>query len=199
MIATQAHTIERPAHFTVRAPRTMTTLLVARLLRPGHPDTLCRIRNVSATGLLTETPIALAPGMPVSIKFRGGTLVEGCVAWCEGGRAGIAVSTKIDLDRFLSEMPDGVGLPRAPRFDAGCPVRLDNHGQIRTGTLQNLSQTGARLSLAEPIARGSAHSIAIPGLAPRYCVIRWSDGEEAGARFVEPLAFDELATWLHAG
>jgi hypothetical protein len=196
MLAMQAYTVEQPAAPVSRAPRTVTTLLVARLLRPGCPDTPCRIRNVSTTGLMMETHAELTPDMPVSIELRDGTRLDGSVAWYKDGRAGIAASTTIDLDRFLGGPTKEHGAPRAPRFNIDCPVRLSSYGRSTTGTIENLSQTGARVVLATPAAPGAACLVNIPGLPPRHCEIRWCDGEEAGVRFVEPIAFAELARWL---
>jgi hypothetical protein len=196
MTAMYAQLEEQPAGPVYRAPRAITTLLVARLLRQGCGATPCRVRNVSASGMLVETRAALTRGMPVSLELRGGTCIEGTVVWHENGCAGIAASAPIDLDGFLSETGNKLGVPRAPRFDIACPVRLSSYGSTTAGTVENLSQTGARLALATPISAGVTYRIVFPGLPPRDCEVRWCGGDEVGVRFVEPLAFNELDRWL---
>lgn len=196
MRTTQAYEIEQPPVQLPRAPRAMTTLLVARLLRPGCPDTPCRIRNVSTTGMMLETHVELVPDTQVTVELRDGTRLDGRVVWHKEGRAGIAVPAQIDLKRLLSGPAPERGAPRAPRFDIDCAVRLSRYGRSAPAMIENLSQTGARVVLDTPAEPGSDYRISIPGLPPRHCEVRWCDGAEAGLKFIEPIAFADLARWL---
>lgn len=199
MASHHVHPVEQPSPMAYRAPRTVTTLLVGRLLRGGFPDTPCRVRNVSTSGMLVECHVALAEGDSIAVELRSGSRLEGTVAWHEGVRAGVEFVEPVDLDLVLAEAANEAGVPRSPRFDVTCPARLSTYGRAIAATIENLSQTGARLAVAEPISPDTAYVLTIPGLAPRRCTVRWCAGEDAGIRFVEAIAFAELAHWLDQG
>ena len=58
--------------FQPRAQRTVTTLIAAKLeLGPGK-EALCRLRNVSTTGMLVETGQPLTRDDTVVIELRSG-------------------------------------------------------------------------------------------------------------------------------
>ncbi|RKH92463.1 hypothetical protein D7Y15_43820, partial [Corallococcus sp. AB030] len=62
-----------------REARYNTILLVARLLHDGRED-LCRIRNVSAGGMLIEGCVALAVGTRIEVELRNLQSAEATVA-----------------------------------------------------------------------------------------------------------------------
>ena len=55
-----------------------------------------RIRNLSAGGLMAETPARVMRGEPVEINLRGIGLITGHVAWVTEGRIGIAFDHPIN-------------------------------------------------------------------------------------------------------
>ena len=55
-----------------------------------------RIRNLSAGGLMAETPVRVTRGEPVEINFRSIGWITGHVAWVSEGRIGIAFDYPID-------------------------------------------------------------------------------------------------------
>ncbi|WP_162184714.1 PilZ domain-containing protein [Sphingomonas hengshuiensis] len=85
-----------------RAPRTMTTLLVGKLLCGAAGDHPCRIRNLSATGMLVETSQPLLPGQPVTVELRGGDRLDAAVAWAASGRAGLRFLVPASVDAILA-------------------------------------------------------------------------------------------------
>jgi len=52
-----------------RAPRTVTTLLVGKLRCSGMIEHLCRVRNVSVTGMMIETHYTLGYGNWVTVEL----------------------------------------------------------------------------------------------------------------------------------
>jgi len=69
-----------------------------------------RVRNISAGGVLVETPRPFARGERVSIELRGIGYVEGVIAWSAAGRFGIAFDRDIDPKLARKPLPSG---PRA--------------------------------------------------------------------------------------
>lgn len=55
-----------------------------------------RIRNLSAGGLMAETPVRVSRGQAVEIHLRSIGWITGHVAWATEGRLGIAFDRPID-------------------------------------------------------------------------------------------------------
>jgi hypothetical protein len=79
-----------------RHPRN-SMLLQAMLRLENSCQTLkFRVRNLSATGLMGEAPLDLAPGTVVSVELRNVGTVPATVAWSLEGRFGLAFLETID-------------------------------------------------------------------------------------------------------
>lgn len=183
-----------------RAPRTVTTLLVGKLLCDGTGEQLCRVRNLSATGMLIETQRALGYGNWVTVELRCGQRLQGSVAWSSTGRAGVQFTTPIDVDQVLavarSATAARVVAPRAPRFAANLAARLISEGNPIDVTVENISQSGARIQLGEQRTLDRSVTLTIPGLQPRRCTVRWSKDHIVGLAFMDMVPYDELAAVL---
>ena len=103
-------------------------------------DVLCRltehrfdivVRNISAGGLLADTPQELAIGAAVLVTIRKIGDVPGKVVWSQPGRFGIAFDVTIDPQavRLPVKMPKQVLDPR--HAGIGKPIR---HGRAPIGT-----------------------------------------------------------------
>ena len=55
-----------------------------------------RIRNLSATGMMVQSPMPIEAGTSVTVALRNLADIAGVVAWCEGERIGIAFDEDID-------------------------------------------------------------------------------------------------------
>jgi hypothetical protein len=62
----------------------------------GTTEFVGRVRNLSAGGMMVETPVELAPGEGIACELRGIGRVDGRVAWSAEGRLGIAFDAAID-------------------------------------------------------------------------------------------------------
>jgi hypothetical protein len=74
------------------------SLLLKAVLRfpsTRHEDEV-RIRNLSAGGLMAETPVRVSRGEAVEIHLRSIGWITGHVAWATEGRLGIAFDRPID-------------------------------------------------------------------------------------------------------
>ncbi|WP_448661358.1 PilZ domain-containing protein [Sphingomonas sp. CJ20] len=184
-----------------RAPRVVTTLLVGKLLGGDRREYLCRIRNISATGMLVESNRLVAIGEPVWVELRSGDRLAGDVAWCEPGRMGVQFDAPIVVDDILANAKSRLamneaGVPRAPRFAVQCAARINSFGRSIDVMVENVSQSGAGLRMAKPPHRDTQVILSIPGLPPRRCTTRWSDEERAGLTFLDVIPYHELAAWL---
>ncbi len=188
-------------HFPKRAERTLTLFIVAKLKLEGGSEGLCRVRNLSAGGLMLETRMPLSVADRVVVELRGSRLLRGMVVWTRDGRAGIAFDQPIQVEDLLGpgEPPASrlfkVRHPRGPRVLVDCPIEVQLDGGRVEARLIDISQGGARLALPLSTVRDERLILLIPGLPLKLAIVRWS-GAEAGVAFAEPLKFDLLSEWL---
>lgn len=200
MHLTQIQTTE--ANLAVdRAPRTVTTLLVGKLFSRGAAEHLCRIRNISMTGMMLETHYTLGYGSWVAVELRNGDRLQGSVVWSSEGRAGVEFAQPIDVDHILAQAKASLErfcgpAPRAPRFDVECAARINCFGRYIDVTLENISQSGARICLPKPPREDTEIILTVPGLPSRRCTTRWASSDKAGLIFLEPISYNDLGPWL---
>ena len=77
---------------------------------------------------------------------------------------------------------------RSPRVDAGFLVRVRCAVGEFPARITNLSSSGFRLHSARPLEAGWEIILEVPKRPAVKCLVRWSDGKEAGGVFVEPAA-----------
>ncbi len=71
--------------------------LQARVRRLERDEEIvARVRNLSAGGMMMETPAQLVRGDRIESEVRGIGLVRGKVAWAAEGRVGVAFDSPID-------------------------------------------------------------------------------------------------------
>lgn len=200
MVAVKTEPAGEEARWAQRAPRTVTTLLVGKLLCDGSGEQLCRVRNLSATGMLIETQRALGYGNWIAVELRCGQNLQGTVAWSSTGRAGVQFTAPIDVDQVLAVARGAtaarVVAPRAPRFAANLTARLVNEGHPLEVTVENISQSGARVQLGEQRELDRSVTLTIPGLQPRRCTVRWTRDQTVGLAFMDMVPYNELAALL---
>lgn len=183
-----------------RVSRNVATLLAAKL-KAGQREALCRLRKISARGMQLETAQALTPGQAVVIELRSGDHIPAKVVWAADGRAGIQLDCEIDIATTLRPPPDrsterGTLLDRSPRFAMAIKGRLRGLGRATAVSVENLSQSGAQVTLAGDITLNGPITLDIAGLAPRRCSVRWRMGREVGVAFVEPIPYAVMSAWM---
>ncbi|MHA6721128.1 PilZ domain-containing protein [Sphingomonas sp. RS6] len=186
-----------------RAPRTVTTLMVGKLLSEEKGEQLCRVRNLSASGMLVESRRPIEIDTDITVELRCGQRLSGQVVWSHDGRAGVHFGAPINVEKVLATARGTTpsarlhrAVPRAPRFDVDCPARLVCNGVSFQIVVNNISQSGARLRIAGQPDLDRVMTVAIPGLAPRPCTVRWSRDGEVGIAFIDMVPYAELADWL---
>lgn len=190
-----------PASRVERAPRTVTTLLVGKLIAKGHAEHLCRVRNISATGMMIDTYQPLGFGTWVAVELRSGDRLQGSVVWSGTGRAGVEFAAPIDVDYILAEAKSPTvdingNTPRAPRFEVQTAGRISSYGRQIDVIVENVSQTGAQIRMPRPPRKDSEVILTIPGLPQRRGTTRWATDETAGLAFHDLISYQELAAFL---
>lgn len=184
-----------------RDARALTLLLVGRIIGT-HGDGLCRIRNISASGLMAEVCASFAIGEMVGIELRNGWMLAGEVRWTKAGTIGLRFERPItDIKRFLAEQRSGLRKPdgrisRSPRLPTDCSADVQIDGLHYHGAVTDLSQHGARLVTSAPLVRDGLMALTMAGLPQLRGVARWLAEDGAGITFLDPLAFAMLAEWL---
>lgn len=187
----------------LRAPRTVTMLLVAKLVTQ-EGESLCRIRNAAPGGLLIDTSARLHRGQPVSIELRNAQCLTGMVAWCDGTRAGVIFPAPIDTAAILALAPGRgsrllrVRQPRGPRIALDRQIEVEMAAGRVFGRVIDISQGGARLTLPVRPDLGEWLTLDLPGLKRKRAVVRWI-ATYVGVAFAEPLSFEALSEWLADG
>nr|WP_282098044.1 PilZ domain-containing protein [Sphingomonas sp. S2M10] len=193
-----------PGPWAERAPRTVTTLMVGKLICTGAGEQLCRVRNISATGMMLESPFPLREGDAIVVELRGGPVLEGRIMWVSAGRAGVQFTAPIDVEEVLAAAKGSSpaarlrrAVPRAPRFQFGGNARLVCNGAPHAVMMENISQSGARIRLSNQPDLDRVMTLVVPGLSPRSCTVRWIEGDSAGVAFIDMIPYAELAAWLN--
>lgn len=70
--------------------------LMAAVRRTGGTDVQVKVRNLSAGGMMAESPVSFSRGDVIEADLRGVGLVTGKIAWTAGGRIGIQFDAPVD-------------------------------------------------------------------------------------------------------
>jgi hypothetical protein len=188
--------------FRERAPRIMTVLTTGKLILEDR-EVLCRLRNLSATGMMVETSAPLEVDQQVRVGMRSGDEFAARVAWSRDGAAGLALLAPINVEAALAVQPPRSRISRhvaarAPRLALELPIEVDARGQPHSAVLLNISQSGARLRLPFRPLPDERLLLCIQGLPHKSGTVRWVRETEVGLGFFEALPFAMLADWGEA-
>lgn len=181
-----------------RAARTMTVLMNAAV-RQGDRDGLCRIRNISATGLAIETDCALTREEIATVTLPSGRSLSGEVRWVRDGQAGMSCAqgaTAIVQDEN-AKRHDGKG-PSSLRFYRTATVDIFVHGRTHACVLDSISTSDILLTGTPPLEAGSLVTIRVRGLGEFPSTICISEPPDLFARFTPHLPFRLINQWLAA-
>lgn len=115
---------------TRRQPRS--SMFLAAVMRAGSEQAPVRVRNMSASGALIETPIAPSPGTEVDLR-RGALVARGTVAWSAANRCGLHFSSKVSVQDWMAA-PGKLGQQRVDEIVA--LVKSGGAGPIKEATTE---------------------------------------------------------------
>lgn len=80
----------------LRAEPRDSMFLMAAVRRVGGTDVSCKVRNLSAGGMMAESPVGFSRGDAIEVDLRGIGIITGKIAWTAGGRIGVQFDAPID-------------------------------------------------------------------------------------------------------
>lgn len=180
-------------------PRVVPLLPAAKLVREGG-ESLCRIHNMSAGGLLAELAEDDAPPEPgeiVVVELRSDRRLTAGVAWVRGQNIGLRFAAEVDLRTIFSGVRPRIGYrPRPPRLDLRCTATVRIDGVYHKVEVQDISAGGMKVALTGKDLAGKEAVVTVENLPPVRGEVRWRANGMAGIAFDRMLSFDELARWL---
>lgn len=173
--------------------RQIAVLRVAKLITE-RGEQLCRIRNISARGVMAEVQGAWWTGEPAAVQLKSGGQVPGRVVWVENGRIGVAFDHEVDPQDILAA---DAGQPqRLLRVAVSAEASLCLGGAFHMVHVEDISLGGIRIALDGPDIVDRKVFVTLDGFPTIGGVIRWQSEGYAGIAFDELLELDALAYWL---
>jgi hypothetical protein len=176
--------------------RTYAVFRVAKLLIDGE-EMLCRIKNISARGIMAETLSPPEVQQPISVELRDGERLEGQVAWTSKRAFGVTFADRIDIARVLTKDVSEEGRSARPaRVKAHCSVNVRIGAVYKYAEIEDISQNGCRLKFGEVVPQGQEMVLRVEGLPAIKGVVRWCRDGETGIAFNEAISYNDLEHWL---
>lgn len=176
--------------------RSLSIFRVGKFVSPAGEE-LCRIRNISPAGIAVDLGAPRTVGEHVSVEICEGAHAGGTVVWVQDTTAGVAFDEEVDIGMFLTQCPPVAGQqPRSPRVNLTCRARLTTGTNQYVVNVRNVSQGGFALETDDEHRVGTVVAVSVEGLRTVRGVIAWSRDGAVGIMLDQPLAFEELATWL---
>ena len=172
--------------------RILTVYRVARLNVDSDAG-LCRVQNISNTGMMLVSGLDVAKGDTVMIGLSEQVVLPGEVTWVEGARIGIQFLEEIDaatmLQSIASASPEEHRPFRLPTNTVA--VAVTPHG-TRAVRVLDISQQGMKISHEGGFTPGIQVKIALSNGLERRGIVRWANENIAGVQLLEPIAFTDL-------
>lgn len=190
-----------------RGERALTLLLTGKLTL-GAPqsgdswagEALCRVRNISAGGLMAEVRVPVPVGAALAVQLHGAAPMHGQVRWSDQQRFGLQFDEAVDVSAMLQQARastrDDMLIP-LPQFAVDCPAELHVYGRIFRIHILRLAQGGAILQSDIAPKMGQIVKLSVEdGLLEAEGVLVQQGGGIASMNFTQALAFHDLAQYL---
>lgn len=172
-------------------------LLPMAKLIADYTQLLCRVRNISAGGLVAEAMSALPVGTAVQVELGMLQRIPARVVWTRDATLGIKFDADADLRAIFSNRPTRSGYrPRPPRLEIECGATVRLGRYFHKVQVRDISLGGIKVALAVPDCAGRNVVVTADSLHPVKGAVRWHKDNYAGIVFDKPLTFAELAEWL---
>ena len=176
--------------------RLLSLLPVAQLITDEWRD-LCRIRTISAGGLMGDTGGSHGAGAAVVVELNSEQRIEASILWTRGTTIGIKFNEDVDVREILAHRRPRIGYrPRPTRLAIRCGATVRIGRRYHRVEVQDISLGGIKLELHDSHCVGKAVVVAVESLRPIKGVVRWYQDGYAGIVFNRPLRFEDLADWL---
>lgn len=182
-----------------QANRHVSVLVLAKVISEGVAQ-MCKVRDISSTGMRIETREALGTGQSLSVEFRSGRRVDGVVRWVREPHAGIEFAAELAVEILLGHADRTTITPRArlPRFERTAEAVVKRDQLVRPAQLLNISLTGACLGVTDTFRVHDPVVVTIDGLPPRSGEVMWLEDGKIGVRFLQAIELAAFNAWLVA-
>jgi hypothetical protein len=179
--------------------RHATTKLAAILETEEGPE-LCLVRDVSRGGLRACVYRDVPVGSRVAVTLKSGFEVSGVVVWAEAEHIGVKFWRPADIWDALDRATTAANgqTDRLPRIAIRRPVAIRAEARIRRGETVDLSQSGVKVELTQPLLPGQV-TVSLAGLPKMDGTVRWFDGPYAGISFSKLIPLRRLVRWASSG
>ena len=175
----------------------LVTILPAAKIVTDAANYICRIKNISAGGLMAEVVCPIEVGEQLYIEMNSEQRIPGRIVWRREGSIGIKFDQDIDLRELLANRRPRRGFqPRPPRLEVTCGATVQIDKYYHSVEVHDISLGGMKVALNDWQCAGKKVIVTIESLRPVRGVVRWYKGGHAGIVFDKPLAFEELAEWM---
>lgn len=187
--------VPRPAD--QRADKRLLLMLPVAKLTSEYRQDLCRIRNISAGGLMAEVTTQPAVGTRFFIELSSDQRIPGEVVWTRGNSIGVKFDHDVDLRELLAERRPVAGYTRRPpRLEVTCGATVRIGSLYHRVEVRDISLGGIKVAISDWQCVGKPVQITIESFRMVKGKVRWYRGGQAGIVFDRPLAFEELAAWM---
>lgn len=177
--------------------RLLAILPVAKLVTDGTQD-FCRIKNISAGGLMGEAAtLNLETGTDLYVELNSNQRIPGKVVWKRDNAIGIKFDQNVDIRELLANRRPRHGFrPRPPRLEVTCGATVKIGSLYHQTEVKDISLGGMKVTLNDWQCVGKPVVVTVESLRPIKGRVQWYKGIMAGIVFDKPLTFDELAEWM---
>lgn len=190
-------TTDVPRPTDLRADARILALLPAAKIIADDWQDLCRVRNISAGGVMGEVTSPREAGVPIILELNSNQRIAGCLVWTRGTTVGIKFDQDVDLREILANRRPRIGFrPRPSRLEVNCGATVKIDGLYYKVEVCDISLGGMKVALGARQCLGKSVVVTIESLRPVKGTIRWYNEGSAGIVFDRPLGFQELAEWL---
>jgi len=177
--------------------RLRSVLPVAKMVTE-HGQDLCRVRNISAGGVMAETSKSHPVGTRVRIEFNSHQQLPGQVVWTRETSCGVKFDQDVDLRELLANRPARRAgqTPRPPRLDITCNAELMVEGVLYRTEVHDISLGGLKVAISDWNCVNKDVIVTMESFRPIKGKIAWYKAGYAGIVFKRALSFEELAEWM---
>jgi len=157
----------------------------------------CLVKSNSGGGFLAQIFHKSFIGDQVQVEFNSGNMFNGLVIWTQDDLVWVAFQDRVDIKVALSnQSPNPDHLPRLPRIEIDCRLRLRCGNRYHRGRVCDISQSGAKVQTSGPLAPETCVTVILRDLPPISASVRWTRGTRAGISFDESVRLEPLARWI---
>jgi hypothetical protein len=181
-----------------RSQERYTMILRVGILEHGGKNSVCLVKNISATGVQLKLYTSAPVDHVVRVCVADEEPISGRIVWINEGVAGIRFEARIDPQALL-RFQQKLGTVRRrsmPRIAATGYTAVRMGGRIISSVLRDISSMGAKISTSRPLETGGVAMVRFPDLPEIRAYVRWVDDCESGLVFETPIPMQVIAEWL---